>query len=296
MDLRQLEAFVAVATLGSFRAAAARLNLTQPAISQRVGSLEAEIGQSLFDRSHHPVSLTEKAVEILPYAEQLLDIGQNIKPTKTANPFLTHRNIRIGTNTSMVAAWMPELTWHIHGQLPNLSIEYEIDASHRLREKMMNGALDLCLMAAPPEASGIKSIPLTVFDVVWAARPGLVGRGQRLTASKAADFLVVTFKPETDAHTAVEAAFRGCGRWPTPMITTSSSEMIVAMMKRAPALGTVVRRCIEDELEQGVLEIIDCEIALPPATASVCYPLTRSNDVIRRVTDIILDYVPGNQS
>lgn len=293
MDMRQLEAFVAVATLGSFRAAARRLNLSQPAISSRIASLEAELGEALFLRSRHPVQLTERAVEILPYAEQLLDIGRNIKPTHGGTPLQGHRQVRIGTNTSMVAAWMPELTWHLHAALPNASFEYEIDASHRLREKMMSGALDLCLMAAPPEASGIKSVPLTTFEVIWAARPGLVPR-RRLGTEEAARQLLVTFKPETDTYAAVEAALRNAGRWPTPMVTTSSSEMIVAMMKRTPALGTVVKRCIRDELAGGLLEEVDCAIALPRSTAAICYPLTRSNDVVRRVSDLTLEWAAVN--
>ena len=50
IDLRNIETFFWVATLGGFRAAAEKLSATQPAISQRIASLESDLGVRLFDR------------------------------------------------------------------------------------------------------------------------------------------------------------------------------------------------------------------------------------------------------
>src|SRR3989440_12043834 len=50
LGLRELQAVLAVAELGSFRAAAAALGFTQSALSHQVSALEAALGQSLFDR------------------------------------------------------------------------------------------------------------------------------------------------------------------------------------------------------------------------------------------------------
>ena len=77
-DLRSLEAFVWIAHLGGFRAAAEKLHATQPAISQRIALLERELGVRLFDREPRAVTLTVKGRELLPYAEQILQLRSDM--------------------------------------------------------------------------------------------------------------------------------------------------------------------------------------------------------------------------
>ena len=72
LTLRQLRAFAAVAEQGSFTAAAARLHLTQSALSVLVRELERELGARLFDRHTRRVLLTEAGRELLPYATRVL--------------------------------------------------------------------------------------------------------------------------------------------------------------------------------------------------------------------------------
>ena len=65
IDLRNIETFFWVATLGGFRAAAEKLSATQPAISQRIASLESDLGVRLFDRDVRGIKLTAKGRELL---------------------------------------------------------------------------------------------------------------------------------------------------------------------------------------------------------------------------------------
>ena len=59
-DLRSLEAFVVTCRKGSMAAAAQRLSMSQPAISQIIKCLETSLGVALIDRSHRPLRLTAK--------------------------------------------------------------------------------------------------------------------------------------------------------------------------------------------------------------------------------------------
>ncbi|HBK47060.1 MAG TPA: LysR family transcriptional regulator, partial [Xanthomonadaceae bacterium] len=62
MDIANLAAFLAIAESGSFSAAAERLHLTQPAVSKRIGLLEADLRVRLFDRLGRQVVLTEAEI------------------------------------------------------------------------------------------------------------------------------------------------------------------------------------------------------------------------------------------
>jgi LysR family transcriptional regulator, nitrogen assimilation regulatory protein len=59
MDLRLLQAFIRIAELGSFGRAAEALNQTQPTVSRQIAALEQEVGNRLFVRHRHGVSLTQ---------------------------------------------------------------------------------------------------------------------------------------------------------------------------------------------------------------------------------------------
>src|SRR5690606_20686196 len=79
MEIRQIEAFVSIATLRNFRVAANRLHITQPAVSMRLASLERELGVDLIDRSGGDVQLTPKGMQLLQLAEHLLDTTAELK-------------------------------------------------------------------------------------------------------------------------------------------------------------------------------------------------------------------------
>ena len=72
MEIDQLEALVAVARRGGFTRAAAALNLSQPAVSRRLGLLERELGAPLFERIPSGIVLTAAGQAFLPHAEALL--------------------------------------------------------------------------------------------------------------------------------------------------------------------------------------------------------------------------------
>lgn len=72
MDIGEIETFVAIAELGGFTRAGARLHRSQPAISRRLGLLEQELGAPLFERIRGRARLTEAGRAFLPHAEAAL--------------------------------------------------------------------------------------------------------------------------------------------------------------------------------------------------------------------------------
>ena len=74
MDLFQLETFLAVAEERSFSRAAARLHRTQPAVSQVIAKLEAELGEVLLERCSRDGTLTDAGEVLREYAQKMLNL------------------------------------------------------------------------------------------------------------------------------------------------------------------------------------------------------------------------------
>lgn len=72
-ELVDLEAFLAIAELGSFQRAAERLNVSQPALTRRIQKLETSLGVTLFDRTTRSVKLTLAAKSLRGRAQSMLD-------------------------------------------------------------------------------------------------------------------------------------------------------------------------------------------------------------------------------
>ncbi|EQD74499.1 secreted protein containing Bacterial regulatory protein, LysR domain protein, partial [mine drainage metagenome] len=97
---RQLEVFVAVAALGSVRAAAEQLHLTQPAASMALAGLERRIGVVLFDRARQRLHLNARGRAMLPQAREVLVRMQALERNAAASPDELLGELRIGASNT----------------------------------------------------------------------------------------------------------------------------------------------------------------------------------------------------
>ncbi|MCC7272024.1 MAG: LysR family transcriptional regulator [Alphaproteobacteria bacterium] len=107
LNLRHLEIFVGVATAGSMSAAAARLDLTQPAASQAVGALEKTLGVALFDRSVRPPGLTMAGRAALVHAAAIVERVHALRSATRADAAGPLPLLRVGMLDSFVATAGP---------------------------------------------------------------------------------------------------------------------------------------------------------------------------------------------
>lgn len=79
MDMRNLQTFLYVAELSSFTRAAEVLSYSQSTVSFQIKQLERELNVTLFDRVNHTVTLTEKGREVLKYAQNIINVGNELE-------------------------------------------------------------------------------------------------------------------------------------------------------------------------------------------------------------------------
>src|ERR1700712_4187567 len=108
-DLRALEVFLALCETRTMVAAARRLGLTQPAVSQIIGELETRIGVMLFDRLMRPLALTPSGLVLRDRAVFLLSEARQIGPLLRQGSDTRLLLVRIGLVDSLQRAALPAL-------------------------------------------------------------------------------------------------------------------------------------------------------------------------------------------
>ncbi len=171
MEVRHLEAFVAVVREGSFTRAAERLNLTQPSLSARVQHLEQALEGDLFTRQTRPIRLTVIGETFLPFAERVLGIleaGQEaVRIAKTG----VAGRLSVGCPVSVSTYLMPQVVNEFSAAYPQAELFIENSHSVNLVQQLQDGVLDLSFTAVFPHLIREAKILLRLHDYIVAAVP-----------------------------------------------------------------------------------------------------------------------------
>lgn len=149
MDLRHLASFVAIADSGSFAAAADRLGLTQSAISLHIKALEAATGQTLFDRTHRPPSLTTAGRHLVDPARDILRRCRQL--TGAAAP--ATGPLTLGVVPTALGGLLPATLTRLRADAPDLKVTVTSGLSADLTEQVRQGMLDAALVTEPDALS-----------------------------------------------------------------------------------------------------------------------------------------------
>ena len=116
--LRELEAFLGVARLGSFTRAARSLNMSQPALTVRIRHLEEALGVRLLDRTTRSVTLTQVGREFLPVVERV--IGEITAVAVNARELVGKRRglVTVAALPSIASKLLPEMLAAFKAQHP----------------------------------------------------------------------------------------------------------------------------------------------------------------------------------
>ncbi|MBD2449363.1 LysR family transcriptional regulator [Nostoc sp. FACHB-152] len=122
MKLSQLRAVVAVAERGNFSEAALELQLSQPAISHAIATLEEELGVPLFARGRHGAVLTPAGERILYHARQALQSLEMMEREANLHKGLHGGHVRIASFRSVATHLLPKAIAKFHNQFPEVAI------------------------------------------------------------------------------------------------------------------------------------------------------------------------------
>lgn len=163
--LRQIEAFMAVADVHSFTAAAARLGLTAQAVSQLVAELEAVLGFRLFDRTTRKVALSSAGRDFLGSASTLL---RHVQAADSAADDVRNRAsgvVRVGAPMVLAATALPMAMRDYQKLKPKVVVRVRDVPVDHLVDRVADGDVDLAIGPDRHTGDGVAATPL--FDSAW---------------------------------------------------------------------------------------------------------------------------------
>lgn len=201
--LRQLQAFLAVASTGSFTQAAEYLSLSPSAVSQLIIELESLLGYRLFDRSTRKVALSAAGRTFLPSVRDLLRQMDTTRMVATDIRDQAAGLVRIAAPLVIASTVLPRLLAGFRRRHPK-SIVRPLDcAVEDLVEKVASRQADLSLGPDRPVGPEVRRIALFPSPwVVWCAPGHRLARMKRIRWSDLAKFELVTAGRDHEIHLA----------------------------------------------------------------------------------------------
>jgi DNA-binding transcriptional LysR family regulator len=284
-DFRSLETFVWVATLGSFRGAAAKLNTTQPAVSQRIAKLEADFGVKLIERRSRSVRPTEKGRELLSYAERILKLRSEMR-SALADRNAVRGVLRLGVSETIVHTWLPRFIERVHGAHPRLALEIDVDISPNLRKRLLAHEIDLAFLLGPLSSPAIRNRPLCRFPLGYLASPSLELPPDPVPLEALADHPVITFSRGTQPYVAVNDLFSKPHLPPIRLHASASLAPVVRMAVDGIGIAVIPPAIVAEELRSGKLRVVTAEEAIPDLGFTASWPVTPDGYAAEQLAEI----------
>jgi DNA-binding transcriptional LysR family regulator len=180
LDLGTLRSFVTIAETGSMTRAAARLHMTQSAISMQIKRLESSLNLSVFDRSVQGMTPTASGDQLLGYARKMLALNDEAWGRLTAEEF--EGRISLGVPSDIINPLIPRVLRDFTRDYPRVQVQLASALSGRLLRQFDEGHHDLVLTTEREPGQGGELLSTqrliwtgAVGGVAWKKRPLPIG-------------------------------------------------------------------------------------------------------------------------
>jgi len=177
MELRSLHYFVRIAELGSITRASAHLQIAQPALTRHVQRLEEELDTALFVRANRGVRLTEAGHKLLESAQRILRDVERAGDEIRAHAAHPSGKIVLGVTPTFCPVIVPDLFARMRRHYPMIELKVVHAGTIRLEEFVVDGRVDIGLLAEISRSRLITSARLAEEEMVLVTRPGIRPRG-----------------------------------------------------------------------------------------------------------------------
>jgi DNA-binding transcriptional LysR family regulator len=226
LSLDRLRAFSCVVELGSFSAAAERLELSQPAISLQVRELEKHVGVRLIERVGRRAAPTAAGEELLDHARRIDAAACAALDAMTRHAKGTIGRIRLGTGDTACIYFLPPVLRALRNKFPSLDIVVSTGNTPDILKSIDDNMIDLGLVTLPAPGRIFDVQPVLDDEFVAITSRGAVALPEKVTPSDLAKLPVVLYEPGANTRQLIDQWAMRAGIALKPVMELGSVEAI----------------------------------------------------------------------
>ncbi|MFP5229883.1 MAG: LysR substrate-binding domain-containing protein [Acidobacteriota bacterium] len=278
MENFRLKVFRTVADESSFRRAAERLHLSQPAVSQQIHALDEELNTTLFDRGKGRIRLTASGALLLRYARKGARLAEEARAALDGLRGETTGTLRIGASMTVTQYILPRMLGAFLEQHPRIEPAVTSGNTDQIVDALAHRKIDLGLIEGPVSSRDVfrqrffedRLVLIVGRRYPWPVGPAPAKSGSAKAASllTAVPLRALTEVPllmrerGSGSRRVVELALRRAGLRPSDLRIAMNLDSIVAIISAVEAglgAGFVSEWAIQKELKLGTVRVIPVE-------------------------------------
>ena len=290
MNIRQLETFYWIARLGTFSAAAERLNTSQANVSARIRELEEELNLALFDRFGRQVKLTRKAHELLGHAEKVVAEAAQLR-LAAGRPDVGQRVVKIGLGEAIATRYLIVIINELKRCYPAMGVEFDGDLNTHLVRKLTRGGIDIAVIGRPADEAKLRLLPIGAMPLAWVGAPALLQGRTTIAPRDLAEMPIISLPREARLYTLLSDWFAEVAITPTCVSYCNNIAMMIHVARAGVSLCMVPTDLVVPDIDTGILL---APTPVPPLPSLKFFVTTRAESVdpaLAEIASVVADVI-----
>lgn len=264
--------FCQVGKSKSFSKAAKELYMTQPAVSQAIMQLEAELDIRLFNRTPRGVYLTNEGEHLFEYVNSAINLINAGEEKILEFKDLTVGELKIGVGDTISKYFLLPYLEFFHNRYPNLKFKIINGMTLELCALIKSGEIDIAICNFPIDDNSLESIPCgDVRDIFVCGEKYKDLATKEISLEEVVKYPLIFLEPNSNSRKYVEKYMLSKGIKISPEFELGSFDLLLEFAKINLGIACVTKEFSRDYLEKGLLYEVNVSEEIPSRSIGVCY-------------------------
>jgi len=272
IDLELFKIFDAVAATSSFSAAANRLYISQPAVSQAIRRMEEQLGVTLFIRGRRGVTLTPEGDIIYGYVHTALKMIETGVQHALQRNALHDTELRIAAGDTTAKWYLMPIIREFNSLYPSAAINLVTGISSEIITMLNEQQIDIGFVNMPCSANGIIFEEcLTIHDIFIAGKKYEHLRSREISLQELTTYPLIMLDSSTSSRKWVDRHFTSHGATISSNVVFDSHDLLADYVKADMGIACVVEEFSRNVLTDTSIFKIELEHPVPERSIGICF-------------------------
>lgn len=280
----RLQAFVSIVKQQTVHAAARTLGITQTGVTQRIRSLEKQLGVTLFTRSRKGMALTLEGESLNRYCQQALDLEGMVVSEISGQESTANVHITIAGPTSIVSSRIVPRCIKLYSEFPHLVLSYRLDDQEERIGLLKKGLVQLAIVSPDEVALEMDSKVLRPDRYILVASSGWKHRKfQEIVKNER----IIDFYESDNTTKSYLQKYDLLNLARSDRLFANTNYALIQLIKAGIGYGTLTQEVAAEDIAKGDLIVLNQKQVLETPMALAWYPRPEMPKYFKRIIDSI---------